>query len=385
MEILEMWKGLVRVPGEVGIALLGAWLGGCPREFVGYGYKGRSASLREAGGDAGREEEGVSSYHRVEDPASDSPDPGNPWSPHDAALSSSSTKLSQSSLTSNATTHSSRTHRRPPRHPGVYHGQQKHPQQQQPPHSPLPRFKRTHSPLPRKPTLPPGSYSPPLSSSFVAPDNKRRRYDSYAPEPSPSSVDRQSHHRQAFWKDHESGSVSGASGTFTGSYHHQSPTDTTSHTYYSPSSFPFPSHLSSPVLPPHRSSTHYNNRISVSTSFPTGATHHPPTPPPTATWEYDHKSPTTQAHHRQKSQNPRRYVSWGPKAYWYGHGHPTTGVGHHRSEGGRGVADRPEGANISRGGLGGTIQSIHSTDIAPTHLRTPPPLTNPQKTPVMET
>ncbi|RPB23725.1 hypothetical protein L211DRAFT_217482 [Terfezia boudieri ATCC MYA-4762] len=43
--ILEIWKGLVRVPGEVGIALLGTWLGGSPREFLGYWRTGSSETL----------------------------------------------------------------------------------------------------------------------------------------------------------------------------------------------------------------------------------------------------------------------------------------------------------------------------------------------------
>ncbi|KAF8427557.1 hypothetical protein EV426DRAFT_640789 [Tirmania nivea] len=43
--ILEIWKGLVRVPGEVGIALLGTWLGGLPREFLRYGGKGSSGTV----------------------------------------------------------------------------------------------------------------------------------------------------------------------------------------------------------------------------------------------------------------------------------------------------------------------------------------------------
>ncbi|KAF8443402.1 hypothetical protein BGX38DRAFT_1200661 [Terfezia claveryi] len=46
--ILEIWKGLVRVPGDVGIALLGTWLGGSPREFLGYWRKGSSETLAVA-------------------------------------------------------------------------------------------------------------------------------------------------------------------------------------------------------------------------------------------------------------------------------------------------------------------------------------------------
>ena len=46
--ILEIWKGLVRVPGEVGIALLGTWLGGSPREFLRYGRTGSSETLAVA-------------------------------------------------------------------------------------------------------------------------------------------------------------------------------------------------------------------------------------------------------------------------------------------------------------------------------------------------
>lgn len=261
--ILEIWKGLVRVPGEVGIALLGTWLGRSPREFLKYSRTGSSETLA------------VASMKESSSPSvKEKTPPATRMEALPYATSSTSSSKSERSQGPQVKVTSTRN-------------------------AEIPSYKHHHPPAPintkRKsftsesdPSLRRGrrqsTYMGPATAPLPAPfprDFKRRRYDSFRPGSLKYSGSRSSTNdnpRRENWEHSYTPSVAIVCNSTLvpekDQHNRNQHLHSSSDQQYRYSSRPCPSSISGTTPPPLKSAFGYQNNMPL-----------PPTPPLTATWQ----------------------------------------------------------------------------------------------------
>lgn len=360
--ILEIWKGLVRVPGEVGIALLGTWLGGSPREFLGYGRTRSSEALavalmEESGSHSVKEGELVAT--KIEAPPSTSP----------STFSSKSERSQESHIKFTSTRNAKIPSNKQRLPPAPVNTKRKSYPGDHDPSMRRSRLQSTHI----EPTTAPVSV--PFARGF-----KRRRYDSFRPE-SPRNPRKENRKHSYTPTEYGAGTAIVCNPTSVLESHQRSSNQQPHRNLqqqYSYSSRPYsPSIPPGPTPPPLKPAVDYRNNIPM-----------PPTPPLTATWQTPFQGQSPKFPRRvypagggaSSGRNERRSRGqdmWGTERHWEGPtymGYQQGGrwfSSHGSRDRYRGEAGGGEGSNQSLGGAGGGSANVPPRSPSTLKISTP--------------